>query len=75
MGKLSTRLANLEKLHRPAEQMLGAIEVHCIGGWGHIEGQRCEQHESCVFASTPLPGRLRRVILGKWEDGMTCLLE
>ena len=75
MSRFSTRLASLEKRHKPPQEMRGAIEVHCIGGWGHIEGQHCEEHEDCVFQATPLPGPLRRVVMGHWYDGMTNLLE
>ena len=74
MSRLSTRLANLEKRNRPAKEMLGSHEVHCVGGWGHIQGERCEEHEQCVFQATPLPGPLRRMIIGNWHEGMTNLL-
>ena len=33
----------------------------------------CEEHEDCVFQATPLPGRLRRMIIGHWYEGMTDL--
>jgi hypothetical protein len=74
MSRLATRLTNLEKRHKPPKEMLGAYEVHCVGGLGRIEGERCQEHEDCVFTATPLPGRLRRVIVGEWHEGMTDLL-
>ena len=75
MTRLTTRLTNLEKRRRPQKQMLGSHEVHSIGGWGHIDGERCQEHEDCVFQATPVPGPIRRMIIGRWEDGMTHLLE
>ena len=75
MSRLSSRLGNLEKRHRPAKEMLGSHEVHSIGGWGNVEGERCFEHEDCVFQSFPVQGRIRRVIMGRWDDGMTNLLE
>ena len=75
MSRLATRLTNLERRHRPAREMLGSHEVHCIGGWTHIEGQRCEEHEQCVFEARPLPGALRRIIMFDWQEGITHLLE
>jgi len=75
VSKLSTRLSNLEKRRRPVRQMLGLREVHCIGGWSHIEGQRCEEHEQCVFEARPLPGALRRIIMYEWQEGITHLFE
>jgi hypothetical protein len=75
MSRLTARLTHLEKLHKPPREMLGAYEVHCVGGLGRIEGERCQEHEDCVFTATPLPGRLRRIVMGHWQDGMTSLLE
>ena len=73
MSRLSARLTNLEKRHKPPKEMLGTYEVHCVGGLGKIKGERCEEHEDCVFHATPLPGRLRRMIIGHWYEGMTDL--
>ncbi len=55
--------------------MRGSHEVHCIGGWGRLEGERCAEHEECVFKAVPLPGPIRRVVMGHWYEGMTTLLE
>ena len=74
MSRLTTRLENLEKRRRPQKEMLGSHEVHCIGGLGRVEGLRCEEHEDCVFQATPLPGPLRRMVIGEWQEGMTTLL-
>jgi hypothetical protein len=75
MSRLATRLATLEKRHRPPQKMLGSHEVHCIGGWGHIEGTHCEEHEDCVYQSIPVPGPIRRVVMGHSHEGMINLLE
>ena len=73
--RLSRRLRDLELLHRPTRDMRGSHEVHCIGGWGRLEGERCEEHEQCVFQAIPLPGRLRRIVQFQWQEGITNLLE
>ena len=71
MGRLSTRLANLEKRHRPQRQMLGAIEQHCIGGWRRVVGgQECLEHERCAYTSAPIAAGLRRIIMFDWHEGM-----
>jgi hypothetical protein len=75
MTRLTARLTQLEKKRPRARQMLGSLEVHSIGGLGHVEGQPCEEHEACVFEATPLPGPIRRMVIGRWDDGMTKLLE
>ncbi len=53
--------------------MHGAIEVHCTGGRGRVEGELCLEHEDCVFHSTPILGRIRRQIIFDWFEGMTSL--
>ena len=52
--------------------MLGAHEVDCAGGLGRIEGQRCEEREEredWVFQAIPLPGPIRRMVIGQWYKG------
>jgi hypothetical protein len=75
VSRLTNRLENLEKRRPRVKEMLGSHEVHCIGGWGRVDGERCVEHEDCVFQSTPLPGPLRRMIIGHWHEGMTSLRE
>jgi hypothetical protein len=70
-SRLTTRLANLEKRRRPPDKMRGSIEVHCLGGWQKVDGGlECHEHERCAFHSTPVSGRLRRVVMFDWQEGM-----
>jgi hypothetical protein len=71
VSRLTTRLQQLEKRHKPPKEMRGSYEVHCIGGWQKVEGgQECQEHERCAFRSTPIAGRLRRVIMFDWHEGI-----
>ena len=71
MGRLTTRLADLEKRQPKPRAMLGAIEEHCIGGWGKVRGgERCSEHEECAFRSTPISAAVRRVIMFDWHEGI-----
>jgi hypothetical protein len=70
-ANLSARLKAIER-HRWAHPVVlqGAYEVHCIGGAGRFEGEACQEHENCVFCSTPIHGRIRRQIIIDWHEGM-----
>jgi hypothetical protein len=51
--------------------MRGSYEVHCVGGWQKVDGgQECHEHDRCAFRSTPVAGRLRRMIMFDWQEGM-----
>ena len=59
---------------REPARMRGALEVHCVGGLLHeIEGERCDEHEDCVFHSTPILAAMRRQVIFAWQEGMTPL--
>ena len=57
MGRLTTRLADLEKRQPKPRPMLGAIEEHCIGGWGKVRGGHGVQNTKSA------PSALRRFLL------------
>ena len=76
-----SRLARVEEeLQRrrpaPAPEMLGAIEIHCIGGASHfVEGEPCLEHEDCVYYSEPISQPLTRQYIFNWKEGMLPLDE
>ena len=53
MSRLTARLTNLEKRHKPPKEMLGAYEVHCVGGLGKIKGELVRSTR--IACSRPLP--------------------
>ena len=66
-----TRLKNLEVRFKPAKQMRGSREIHCVGGWPQLgAGKECLEHERCAFRATPIPGPLRRMVIFDWQPGM-----
>jgi hypothetical protein len=70
-SNLESRLKALERHGwTQPQEMQGSIEMHCLGGLSHFEGQTCEEHEQCVFRSTPIRGRIRRQYLTRWQAEM-----
>jgi len=72
---VGTRLAKVEsELERQrlikSPVMRGAIEMHCTGGFGRLEGTACDEHEACVFSSTPIIGAITRQYIFAWQEGM-----
>ena len=70
-SRLGARLKHLEQRGwTPPSEMRGTIEMHCIGGLGHVEGERCLEHENCVYRRMPILGRVVRQYLFSWHEGM-----
>ncbi len=74
--RLANLEAELERRHRiRSPVMRGALELHCPGGLGHIEGMACEEHEACAYTSSPIMGSIIRQYIFAWHEGMPPLDE
>ena len=70
MSNLNARLKAIERhAFAQTEVLRGSYEVHCPGGFGHVQGELCDEHDACVFRSTPTHGDVRRQIIMAWEEG------
>lgn len=75
VGRLAKVESALESIAPRPPVMRGALELHCPGGLGRIEGMVCDEHEACVFTSSPIMGSIIRQYIFAWHEGMLPLDE